>query len=51
MLHAEREDTARWFTNEMTKLTGKKPLSVLNISPVIGLSAGKGTVAIALMVE
>ncbi len=51
VLHAEREDTAQWFTNEMTQLTGKKPLSVLNISPVIGLSAGKGTVAIALMVE
>ncbi len=51
VLHAEREDTAQWFTTEMTKLTGKKPLSVLNISPVIGLSAGKGTVAISLMVE
>jgi DegV family protein with EDD domain len=51
ILHAEAEDTAAWFTAEMKALTGKDPVSLVNISPVIGLSAGRGTAAIALMAE
>lgn len=51
ILHAEAEDTAGWFHREMTILTGKEPLAVVNISPVIGLSAGKGTAAVAIMSE
>ena len=51
VLHAESEDTAQWFVDAMRELTGKEPLSILNISPVIGLSAGEGTAAIALMTE
>jgi hypothetical protein len=35
----------------MQQLTGMLPLSVINISPVVGLNAGKGSVAVALMVE
>jgi fatty acid-binding protein DegV len=49
VLHAEGESAAEWFVEQMTELTGKEPLSILNISPVIGLSAGKGTAAIALI--
>jgi DegV family protein with EDD domain len=51
ILHAESEETAQWYITEMKKLTGKDPVSLQNISPVIGLSAGKGTAAIALMAE
>lgn len=51
ILHAEALDNADVFINGMKKLTGKPPLSVINISPVIGLHAGQGAVAIALMVE
>ncbi len=49
ILHAEGEETAKWFEEQMKLLTGKEPLTVMNISAVIGLSAGKGTAAIALM--
>lgn len=51
VLHAEGEDTAQWYVDELTRETGKRPVSVLNISPVIGLNAGKGTAAIALITE
>lgn len=51
ILHAEGDETANWFKAEMKKLTGKEALSLLNISPVIGLSAGEGAVAIALIAE
>lgn len=49
VLHAEGENAAKWFTEQMKALTGKDPVSIINISPVIGLSAGKGTAAIALL--
>lgn len=51
VLHAEGQDSASWYSHEMMTLTGKPPLDVINISPVIGLSAGKGTAAIAIMTE
>ena len=51
ILHADAPDNADLFLSGMEKLTGKPPLSVINISPVVGLHAGKGTVAIALMAE
>jgi uncharacterized protein len=51
VLHAEAEETAKWFADKMRKLTGEEPLSLVNISPVIGLSAGIGTVALAIMAE
>ena len=51
VLHAENETVAQWFIDEMKNLTGKDPLAVLSISPVIGLSAGEGTAAIAIMIE
>ncbi len=51
VLHAEAENTAGWFAEKMKDLTGEDPLSIVNISPVIGLSAGMGTVALAIMTE
>ncbi len=51
VLHAEGQESASWYSHEMMTLTGKPPLDVINISPVIGLSAGKGTAAIAIMTE
>ena len=51
VLHAEGEETAGWYAEKISELTGREPLSVLNISPVIGLSAGKGTAAVALIAE
>ncbi len=51
ILHAEGEETAGWFAEKMKELTGKEPVSIVNISPVICLSAGIGTVAVAAMTE
>ncbi len=51
LLHANEEENTFWFRKELTGLTGKEPLSVIDISPVIGLHAGKGAVAVALMVR
>jgi len=49
--HAEDEENASWFVKEMEELTGLKPVSVVSISPVVGVNAGKGTVALAVMAE
>jgi DegV family protein with EDD domain len=51
VLHAHAPETAEIFTNEMKELTGIPPISVINISPVVGLNAGEGTVAVAIMAE
>lgn len=51
IMHAEDEENATWFRNEMFALTGIEPASVVSISPVVGVNAGKGTVALAVMAE
>ncbi len=33
----------------MVEITGKKPVSVVDISPVIGMHAGNGAIAISLL--
>jgi DegV family protein with EDD domain len=49
VLHAQNTDAAGWYTNKMRIFTGKEPVAVVNISPVIGANAGIGTAAIAIM--
>jgi DegV family protein with EDD domain len=51
VMHAYSEKKAVWFANEVEKITNKKAVSILNISPVIGVHAGPGTIALAIMVE
>ncbi|HOB83757.1 MAG TPA: DegV family protein [Bacteroidales bacterium] len=51
VLHANNEDAAKWYSEEMEKLTSIKPVSVVNISPVVGLNAGVGAASVALMYE
>ncbi len=51
VLHAHNLDAAEWFTKEMKLFTGKDPVSVVNISPVIGLNAGIGTASVAFMFD
>jgi DegV family protein with EDD domain len=51
IMHAEDEENASWFKKEMEALTGKEPVSVISISPVVGVNAGKGTVALSIMAE
>ena len=51
VLHANNEDGAGWFTRKMEKLSGRNPVSVVNISPVIGANAGIGAAAVAILTE
>ena len=49
VLHAHNASGADIYAEKMFKLSGKKPVSVVDISPVIGMNAGNGTIAISLM--
>ncbi|HUW91849.1 MAG TPA: DegV family protein, partial [Bacteroidales bacterium] len=51
VLHAQNPDAAGWYAAEMESLFGRKPVSVINISPVIGAHAGIGAAAVAFMYE
>jgi len=51
VLHANNEEGAHWLADEMRKLYNKEPISLVNISPVIGMNAGIGTTSIALLTE
>lgn len=51
ILHADAIENTEVFKKKMQQLTGILPLSIINISPAIGLNAGKGSVALALMVD
>jgi len=49
VLHANNEEAAAWYTEKMQTLTGLTPVSVVNISPVIGANVGIGAAAIAFL--
>ena len=51
VLHAQNPAGAEVYTEKMVHLTGKQPVSVVDISPVIGMNAGIGSIAVALMFE
>ena len=51
VLHAHNSEAANIYVKKMQKITGRKPVSVVNISPVIGMNAGIGTAAVALLIE
>lgn len=49
ILHANNNEAADWYTQKMIELTNKKPVSTVNISPVIGANAGIGAASVAFM--
>jgi uncharacterized protein len=49
VLHAQNNDAAEWYMEKMNELTGKMPVAIVNISPVIGSNAGIGAASVALM--
>jgi DegV family protein with EDD domain len=51
IMHAHSSEEAQKVEAEMLKKTGKKPVSIVNISPVIGMHAGHGAVAISLLFD
>ncbi len=51
VLHANNKKAADWYAGKMEGLTGLKPVSVVNISPVIGANAGIGSASVALLCD
>ena len=51
VLHANNISAAGWYEQQMRLLTGQDPLSVVDISPVVGANAGIGAASVALMLE
>jgi DegV family protein with EDD domain len=51
VMHANNPADADWYCQRMEALTGKKPVSVMNISPIIGANVGIGASAVAVMNE
>jgi len=51
VMHASNAEAATWYSEKMENLTGKKPVSVVNISPVIGANAGIGAASVALLFD
>jgi len=51
ILHADNMEAAKWYETQMKFLTGKKPVSFVDISPVIGANAGIGAASVAFMYD
>ena len=51
VLHAHNLEGAEIYARKMVELTGKRPVSVVDISPVIGMNAGNGTIAVSLLFD
>ncbi len=49
ILHAHNHQGAKEVETKMIEIAGKKPISVVDISPVIGMHAGNGAVAISVL--
>jgi DegV family protein with EDD domain len=49
ILHAHHPEGAKAAKEKMIKMVGEGPASVVDISPVIGMHAGIGTIAISIM--
>jgi DegV family protein with EDD domain len=49
VLHSHNPDGAQKAEEKMRQITGKKSVSVVDISPVIGMHAGIGAIAISLL--
>ncbi len=49
VLHAHNPDGAKYAESKMMEITGKGPVSVVDISPVIGMHAGNGAIAVSLL--
>lgn len=49
--HFNNIGTANWYANEIEKLTGKKPIILSEISPVLAINAGPGVVAVNILTE
>ncbi len=51
IMHVRNPEGAGWFAKKMEKITGQKPVSVVNVTPAIALHAGMGAVALAVLTD
>ncbi len=51
ILHADNAEACRQVEKKMIDITGIKPVSTVNISPVIGMHAGNGALSVALLFD
>ena len=51
VMHANNRPAADWYARQMTALTATSPVAAVNISPVIGASAGLGAAAVSFMFD
>jgi len=49
--HAHAHKTAKAYEDSLTKLLGKKPEYIMEVSPVVGISAGVGAVSVSVLCE
>jgi uncharacterized protein len=49
--HANNSSGARWYAEEMEKLTGKKPVFIDHASPALAANTGPGIACVSLMLE
>ncbi|MDO9510432.1 MAG: DegV family protein [Bacteroidales bacterium] len=49
--HFKNQDTADWYASEMKRLTGKDPLFLKTVSPVIQVNVGPGVVTLNIQFE
>lgn len=49
--HANNPEALEYIRTEMEKLTGKKPLFIEQVSPVLGANTGPGVTGISVMLE
>lgn len=51
LLHAHNPEGARGYAEKLAGILGRPPAYTMDISPVIGLNAGVGAVAVSLLLE
>jgi uncharacterized protein len=51
IMHAQNPETAQWYANELEAITGQKPKYIMEISPVLAISAGIGCVGVSMLLE
>ena len=49
--HADNQETADIYAEELEKITGKKPEFIMNASPVLVTHVGNGVVAVGLLLD
>ncbi len=51
VVHAHAEDAARAWASRLAERLGREPAYVMDISPVIGLNSGVGSLAVGVRVD